>query len=200
MPNFGQELSGINFGAMIGGPLIAVIKAQELSARTTVEFIQRVGFDQDKARNVTFNYTKVVEGQDGQPKHLDCSLTVPLLTMLPIPNLRIEDVTIDFNAKLTSSDTTSSEATDTVSTEASGGANWGVAKVEFKASYSHQSKNNQTSKVDRTYSLGVRVHAVQDQMPAGLDRLLNILESCIHERTPAPGGSTAKAVEQASGK
>ena len=44
MPNPGQELASIDFGAMIGGPLIAVVRAQAQAANTTVDFIKSVGF------------------------------------------------------------------------------------------------------------------------------------------------------------
>ena len=43
----GDELSNLNFEAMIGGPLSAVIKAQAQAAVTSVDFIKAVGFDHD---------------------------------------------------------------------------------------------------------------------------------------------------------
>src|SRR5882724_9344114 len=44
MPNPGQELSTIDFESMLGGPLVAVIKAQAQAAISTVNFIKEVGF------------------------------------------------------------------------------------------------------------------------------------------------------------
>ena len=43
--NPGTELSSLNFGNMIGGPLCAVIEAQTQAARATADFIKTVGFD-----------------------------------------------------------------------------------------------------------------------------------------------------------
>lgn len=43
-----NELSSIPFEAIIAGPLTAVIKAQAMAARTTVQFIESVGFQQDE--------------------------------------------------------------------------------------------------------------------------------------------------------
>ncbi len=40
----GRELSSINFEAMLGGPLVAVVNAQAQSAMTSVNFIKSVGF------------------------------------------------------------------------------------------------------------------------------------------------------------
>ena len=44
MPRPGQELASIDFEAMLGGPLIAVVHAQAQSATATVNFIKEVGF------------------------------------------------------------------------------------------------------------------------------------------------------------
>lgn len=106
-----DELSSINFESMIGGPLNAVIKAQTQSAVTSVDFIKAVGFKTDENGNVTapvmvsFTYPKSVESTDNEgnttTKVEDYKLTVPFLTMLPVPFIRIEETTIDFNAKIT---------------------------------------------------------------------------------------------------
>jgi hypothetical protein len=40
----GQELSSINFGGMLGGPLSAVVDVQAAAALSTVNFIKSVGF------------------------------------------------------------------------------------------------------------------------------------------------------------
>jgi hypothetical protein len=71
MPTPGQELSSIDFGSMLGGPLCAVITAQAQSAMTTVDFIKSVGFEaagQDADGNptpgqpiyVSFRYPKEI--------------------------------------------------------------------------------------------------------------------------------------------
>src|SRR3954468_15697308 len=42
--NPGTELATLDFGNLIGGPLVAVITAQSLAARSTADFIKTVGF------------------------------------------------------------------------------------------------------------------------------------------------------------
>lgn len=106
-------------------------------------------------------------------------LQVPILTMLPIPYLRVDLVTIDFNAKINSVEY---QKTDTnlkidASLEAKAGWLWGSAKL--KVSTSFQRSTQQGNTVDRTYSLVVHVKAVQDEMPAGMEKVLGILESAI---------------------
>jgi hypothetical protein len=82
-----SEISSIDFGAMIGGPLTAVINAQAQAAMTTVNFINSVGFHNENRSviNVDFLYSATDENGADQPR----KLTVPFLAMLPIPNLEV---------------------------------------------------------------------------------------------------------------
>jgi len=189
----GQELSSIDFEAMIGGPLIAVVKAQAQSAQTSVDFIQAVGFNEDdgKPTMVEFVYSKPVETRDADgnvtsvdPK--DFKLTVPILTMLPIPFIRVEETTIDFNAKINSVQESSATSSSKLSASLSAKAGWGPVSVKLKTSYSSQKSRSSSSKIERTYSLQIHVRAVQDELPAGTERVLGILENAIEEVPASP--------------
>lgn len=188
----GQELSAINFQSMIGGPLNAVIKAQAQSAQTSVDFIKSVGFNAADAATdpgmptmVTFAYDKPIETKDAAGvitvTPTPFSLTVPILTMLPIPFIRVEEVTIDFNAKINSvSESTTASSSDlSASLGVKGG--WGPVSAELKCSYSNKKSTSATDKTERTYSLIIHVRAVQDELPAGMEKLLGVLENSIKE-------------------
>jgi hypothetical protein len=58
-----------------------------------------------------------------------------------------------------------------VGLEAKGG--WGP--VSFKVSASYQRQSASGVKVEKEYSIGVNVKAVQDEMPAGLEKILGML-------------------------
>lgn len=191
----GDELANLNFESMIGGPLSAVIKAQTQAAITSVEFIKAVGFQPEDSTNttaqrtpvmVTFEYHKAVEATDAKGVTTTSSqpfeLTVPILTMLPIPFIRIEETTIDFNAKITS--VQESAVNDQLGIDAS--VSLKFKPVELKTSFSYKRSTSSSDKVERTYSLQVHVRAVQDEMPAGMERLLGILENSISEVQKLP--------------
>ena len=186
----GQELSSIDFQSMIGGPLNAVIKAQAQSAQTSVDFIKSVGFNSDgtdkgKPTMVTFEYDKVVEEKDTAgvitTKTVPFKLTVPILTMLPIPFIRVEEVTIDFNAKINSIAESTTASSSELNTSLGVKAGWGPVSAELKCSYSNKKSTSATSKTERTYSLVIHVRAVQDELPAGMEKLLGVLENNIQE-------------------
>ena len=180
-----RALQSIPFDSLIGGPLNAAVKAQAQAAMTTVDFINSVGFnEQEEVHTITFS---VVKGSN------KTDIKVPLLTVVPIPFLRIDDMTISFKANITqsqeSSDKTSAARSWGVNGKASAGWLWG--KASMSASYS--SKKDSTSTKDSKYSVehtvDVNVHAVQDDVPGGLARILAILTKTIEEPAalPEPG-------------
>ena len=108
----GKELATLDFANLIGGPLNAVVEAQAKAALTTVNFIKEVAFDQEgKSRQVNFTYTR----SDNDGKTREYNLSVPFLTMLPIPYIAVKKASIDFNAKITS--TVSSNVSDSLKTD-----------------------------------------------------------------------------------
>jgi hypothetical protein len=108
-------------------------------------------------------------------------LTVPFLAMLPIPYLRVEEANVDFLAKINSVQFRQVDTNIAVTgeLEAKAGWLWGSARLKVTTQYQRQTKEGST--VTRDYSMGVKVKAVQDEMPGGLARLLTILESLIKE-------------------
>lgn len=122
----------------------------------------------------------------------DMSLKVPILTMLPIPFIRIASTDIEFNVKINSvENTTSSEESkkDIGGSASVGYSGFGVkAEVKFNASMSNQKKTSSTEEVKKEFSLNIKVHAVQDEMPAGISRILDILEESI---VPTVAGARA---------
>jgi hypothetical protein len=176
MPNLVQELNSLDFSVYIGGPLQAAVQAQHAASMSQVNFIREVGFENDKLRYVEFKYKKKVAKEDGSGfEDVNMDIQVPFLTMLTIPALRIEEMTIDFNAKLTSTET--SNVSNEFAASAELGINYKI--VNFKASASYKRTSTRGTSVEKTYNLGVKVTAVNDELPAGLDRILTMLEDSI---------------------
>jgi hypothetical protein len=191
------ELKEIPFGYLIGEPLKAAIEAQAIAAKTTIDFIEKVGFippnDQDmlfvdetadadggKVRNVTFSYKKV----DQNGGESDATLTVPILSIVPIPYIRIDEMTIDFTAKLNDTIQHTDKTNFKLDTSVTGKYSswWSPISLEFRTAMSLERSQANASKFIREYTMNIHVRAVQDDMPAGLAKVLNILENAIKEK------------------
>lgn len=257
--NPGQELASLDFGNLIGGPLVAIITAQSLAARATADFIKTVGFNEENEPiYVDFTYPKetlpyqppvpgsvritnggsgyssttttavVISGvavpgaavqTDGDkvtgitgipditpattaitvtggggtgataswtppvaavlPQYTIMKFSVPILTMLPIPFIKIDSATLDFNAKIASIETTSESSDLAISGSLEVRQRWPSGAAKLNVSCAYQKKTSSGSSVERTYSMQVHVAASQDEMPAGMEKLLSILEGAM---------------------
>ncbi len=175
MASVAGELQSLPFSSLIGGPLDAAIEAQGKAALSSVNFIRSVGFnDKNEVQNITFKATK---------GETTSEITVPLLTIVPIPFIRIDDMTIDFKANVTSSTATTEKTAESSqkSLSLSAGARYlfFTAKLEGSISSKKDSESTKSSKYAVETTIDIHVHAVQDEMPAGLSKMLNILTDTI---------------------
>ena len=182
--NIGREMA-LPMEQIIGGPMQAIVKAQALSASTTVDFIQNVGLEErgdgepSEARTVDFSFQRPMSPDDDADdvSQETVNLSVPILAIVPTPWIRVEEATIDFEAKVSSSTLSQTSSKFRASTSASAGF-WGVS-LSVKTSYSQQSKFR--DQVNRSSTISVHVKVVQDEQPAGLARVLDILETAISD-------------------
>lgn len=186
MPNeIVNDLSSIPFDRMIGGPLSACIDAQEQAALSTVNFIDRVGFDPKNPGhvvNVDFTYKR--EGTDVQ-------LSVPLLTIVPIPFISIDTVNISFKAALKSISSEDAVDVDRQSSYDSTNSRYlgvgsylrtaEVQRTVMRGSVS--TKKDSIATQNSVYSIeanvDINVIARQESMPGGLAKVLEMLNQAI---------------------
>lgn len=185
--DFAAELGSIDFATIIGGPLDACVKAQSNASISTVSFINEVGFETDssgekKLRMAEFKYKKNIPNPEYDPENpegnsptiqQDTEISVPFIALLNVPSFRIESCEVDFNVKLNSTYTKNVSDEFGISAGASGG--WGP--VKFKVDVSYKRSSSTGIKVEKEYSLGVKVRATNDEMPAGLEKVLGLLGS-----------------------
>lgn len=142
-----------------------------------------------EARYVDFKFDRILEEEKVTPSPdgstpptketkysvVPSKLTVPLLSIVPIPYIRINDMTIDFEFQIKDIESRESTTAAKVSTAAKGGA-W-FFRASVKGSYSNRTINKRET--DRRTTLKITVNAVQDQIPEGLGRVLDILHDSI---------------------
>mmetsp|Transcript_32835 Transcript_32835/g.82448 ORF Transcript_32835/g.82448 Transcript_32835/m.82448 type:complete len:221 (+) Transcript_32835:337-999(+) len=205
-----QPLQSANFKVLIGGPLQAIIEAQELSARNTFSFVKEVGFkpkssmamspstsgggipggfSHNSSMNlgdpifVDFTYSRFLNGEDKA-----CKMSIPFLVLVPIPNLRIHKLQISFNVRVHSS------------TKASGSSKSSGGSLDFwagRASFTGQSSSYEGEST-KTYSLSVKVRGIQAPMPGGMEKVMQVLDTLIKEQQSL--ADQAAATEAAADK
>ncbi len=198
-------LSQIPLGAIIGSPLKAAVDAQAAAAVACYDFIRNVGFDshpqlkadgtamvaadgkpvtESKVRDITFVFERKILAQGTQPETISrTSITVPLLTIMPLPFIRIESMTVNFKASISAMDSRTETATSATNSELKGEATIGFAMWKANVGGSISSKKDSTatntSKYSVEHTMDISVHAVQEDMPAGLAKILSIMTDAI---------------------
>ncbi len=91
--------------------------------------------------------------------------------MIQVPCIRVDTAEITFNAKLNSMETSN------VSSKLNVGVELGIniSYVNFKASMSYQRTSSYGVEVKKEYSLNIVVKVTQDEIPTGLEKILNLL-------------------------
>ena len=145
-----SALNSIPFGNIIGGPLAACVRAQAEAAQTTIDFIR--GFtmtnselDPEGVEPITVTFTFIMNGEKTR-------MTVPLMTIVPIPYMHIDYVNLNFTADITACDD---------------------GKMEAKyATEGYTRTENDEQSVSVESKMGINVRASTSSMPSGMAKML----------------------------
>lgn len=171
------EFQALPLESIIAAPLKGAIEAQAMAAATTKAFIDSMIDKDGKPINVHFQIARNIVDASGTSTAM-ASIDAPLMSMVPIPHLRIDSITTHFKYEITLAEKQEKEKIWGV--EGSAGTTGLLAKfvsVSLKGSVS--SKSREESTMNRSGMLEITVHASESPMPEGLARVLNLLSSSI---------------------
>lgn len=176
--NVANKFAGIPIAELVAAPLVAVCDSQKRLAQSAYEFMTEIGFnDEGKTRMVEFNLQRPIEGS---PKPQDIKVQAPFLGLVPLPNLLIDDVQVDFQMEVTATETSTEKAAREGSTSANASFRFGCfgggsVNVSGKVSSSRES----TRSTNQTAKYQVHVSARQQRQTEGLSKLMDIMASCV---------------------
>ncbi|KZN37899.1 hypothetical protein N480_14240 [Pseudoalteromonas luteoviolacea S2607] len=190
-----QQFSGLPMKSLIGGPLKAATDANGMMARTQTQFMLSTCFENGGGANspqasgskltpimVEFELSRpVIKANGSSGDDAKITLKLPLLTLIPLNSLAVDDVKIHFEMEVSSSTSTDNEKSSEQETAAKADItakyNAGLFSVEVHGSVSHSSKS--TSKQKEHYEASnkakyeVDVHAGQLPLPTGVTTIIN---------------------------
>lgn len=181
-----EQFAGLRMDQLIGAPLRAAADASQQLADSTAEFINTVGFDgTGKVRTVAFAYQRRSVNEDGTSNLDEMKVDVPMLAIVPIPNLQVDEVNILFDMEVKQSER--KESSTDMSASLTGTAKIGPVKISVTGSVSSHSSNTRSSDNSAKYHVDVR--ATNHGIPEGLARVLDMMAANV---APALVGSTLK--------
>lgn len=177
-PKIEKQMKGIPIEALIGGPLQAACKANIMLAKSTAEFIEKVGFEldqdgkpNDKIRMANFVYEKPNQKDNGDYTIDKVHVDIPLISIVPIPNLQIDTINILFDMEVAFS-SIEKEETETDS-------EFDPLKEKVKIHGKISSHKDNTRKSDFGAKYHFDIHASNAGIPEGLARVMDLFAQAV---------------------
>jgi hypothetical protein len=179
-----DQFRGLPMEDLIGGPLQAACDSQKMLASSMIDFITSVGMNPIdasdpakgyKTRQVDFSMNRPNRQDDGTVTQEKVEMSVPTLAIVPIPNLQVDNVVVDFEMEVKSSFTEKKGVDTKVSVDASYGGGFWPVKVKIHGEVATHKET--TRKSDNSAKYTVHVEARQQPPPEGLMKVLDILQT-----------------------
>lgn len=192
-----QQFSGLPIDTLIGGPLMAAVSANNAMAQSQVNFMLQSCFNQNTTTSsgndqllepiminmiLTRNLIIAPTASNPQPTIdvLQTTISLPILTIMPLNSLAVDDVSIEFSMQVksaTSQDTSQQTGSSTSgSGSATGSIGWGPFSLSMTASVSYSSSSSSSAsthyEASNSASYDVKVHAGQLPLPPGVGLII----------------------------
>lgn len=165
-----NKFVGIPIAELVAAPLVEVCDSQKKLAQSAYEFMTEIGYDSEgKTRMLEFNLQRPIEGST-TPQ--DIKVQAPFIGLVPLPNLLIDDVQVDFQMEVTATETSTEKSSEEGSMDANAKFKFGCfgsGSVNVRGKVSSSREN--TRSTNQTAKYQVHVSARQQRQTEGLSKL-----------------------------
>ncbi|WP_047445397.1 DUF2589 domain-containing protein [Alistipes sp. ZOR0009] len=192
-----QAFSGLPMDSLIGGPLNAAAKANAAMALTQTSFLLDTCFSKKDEKNyepilISMTLTRGViqpaeAGKDPIIKQVQTKFELPILTIIPLNSLAVDNVDISFEMEVKSSfgEDTHEEKSKALKAESSFEAKFGYgpfsATIKGSVSYDQKESSSRDTHYQKSNSAKytVNVHAGQLPLPQGVTTIIDAFTKSI---------------------
>lgn len=179
-----EQFAGLQMDQLIGAPLCAAVDASLQLAESTADFIRNAGFDDaGNVRTVAFGYQRFSDNRDGTGSLEEMQVNIPLLAVVPVPNLQVDEVNLLFDIEVKQSERRDSS----MELGASASGKLGALKVGITGNISAHLNNIRSTDNSAKYHVDIR--AANHGTPEGLARVLDMIAA---NMTPMLVGSSLR--------
>jgi hypothetical protein len=204
-----QQFSGLPIKSLISAPLLAGAEANSKMALTQTQFLLSTCFDttgsgdavEYKPIMINMTLTRSVINADGTAgTPVETKFDLPLLTILPLNSLAVDDVTVTFEMEVKSSfsndQETSSQSKSASEGKFSAKVGFGMFSAEVSGSVSASSESASSAKShyekSNSAKYTINAHAGQLPLPEGVTTIIHAFSQNIAPiQLKAPGAGQA---------
>lgn len=187
---------GMNIDQVISAPLVAASTANAMMLKDQARFLMEFCFDATERKDENGNTTGIShtprmiemvmkrsiinpDKEPGDPEAvqiMEMVFSVPVLTLIPINSLAVDEVKIEFDMEITSQSTHASDHSKNTGLE----DNTETTQLKGKISYDSKESGSRTSRRQNSSKLKVQVHAGNLPLPVGVTTMLDMYSKSIH--------------------
>ena len=173
------EFQALPLEFIVASPLIAAVKAQAAAAEATKNFILSLMKDENGQHTpITVDFKVKCDAGEASK---EVQVNAPLLSIVPVPHLRIDSLTTHFKYEISQTVVDSQKRDLSVSLEANTGAALSpFVNATLRGSVANASSESSTA--NRSGSLEITVHASEAPIPEGLAKILSLLSNSIQTK------------------
>jgi hypothetical protein len=172
------EFEKIPLEFIIATPLLTTIQAHKAAALTTLEFIQQL----KDSPNAEFSVKVKKINTDGTETLEDRVISVPLLSIVKVPSLTFDSLSVSFNYSIQQVYKSSAETAGSLK---GGLETKGLLSKFVGASFSGslERKSNEELTSGRSGNLEIKIHVSESSPPAGLQKLIDAMVAGINNQS-----------------
>lgn len=185
-PQYGKQLPKV--ADLLSAPLIAAASANSFMVREQTRFLMDTCFVA-KGENryepviieMTLSKSVITEGENNEVKRQEITSTfgIPLLTLVPLNSLAVDNVDIDFCLEIVSYDDT--QQTNSESNPAQNGTqNQASREPVLSGKLSYDANDKKDNRSHNASKLNVKIHAGTIPLPVGLTTLIDLYVKSIN--------------------
>lgn len=195
-----SSFAGLPIESLIGGPFLAAAKVQQQLAATYVDTVMKLAYREKKKKEekeetkqetniLTFEVPRpVISEKDGETsvEVENMQINAPLLALVQIPSFQMDEVTVDFDMEVKTSDMKSDETKMDVGSTVNF-KSWFGLNASITGNVSSDSVHKRESDSSATYKIHAR--AIQQPPSEGMAKLTSLLTQAMEPlRKPDGGG------------
>ncbi len=185
-----RENNSMYLYQLVGAPIMSMIHAESQAMQASMDFIQKLGFEETdgnkdsnnfgKLREITFRYSKM----DGAGERVDVQVSVPLLSLIPIPMLQIKEADMEMYIKvvdieLNTNPKSTKSPTDLNEEDGSKLGFLNSNQIQIKTALGRDPSANKSGSSTSEFHMKLKVKMEQAQFPDGIQKLLNLMSSSL---------------------
>jgi hypothetical protein len=156
-------LAPLDFGLLLSSPLTALVDAQAQAARATLDFVRSVGLEGDRLRMASIDLESFAEDAGTGRRENPAKLTVPALSLMNVPSLRITEASIEFCAKVIAIDGATRRGAESLET----------TPPRLRTLLVHRRRSHRGDETMSRFTMQVKLKVASDELPPGIERLIH---------------------------